>query len=164
MKLVILVAAFGLSLAQHNPHFKHGRTSIVHLFEWRWADIAAECERFLGPKGFGDVQISPPSENIVLDHPWRPWYQRYQPVSYKLCSRSGSESDLKNMISRCNKVGVNVYAAGGEGTHSACGSWFSTGKEDFPSVPYSYLDFNDNKCHTSNSEIQNYNDKYQVIM
>uniref|UniRef100_A0A3Q1ENW4 alpha-amylase n=1 Tax=Acanthochromis polyacanthus TaxID=80966 RepID=A0A3Q1ENW4_9TELE len=107
MKLVILLAVFGLSLAQHNPHFKHGRTSIVHLFEWRWADIAAECERFLGPKGFGGVQISPPSENIVLDHPWRAWYQRYQPVSYKLCSRSGSENDLKDMISRCNKVGVN---------------------------------------------------------
>ncbi|XP_051804016.1 alpha-amylase-like [Acanthochromis polyacanthus] len=172
MKLVILLAVFGLSLAQHNPHFKHGRTSIVHLFEWRWADIAAECERFLGPKGFGGVQISPPSENIVLDHPWRAWYQRYQPVSYKLCSRSGSENDLKDMISRCNKVGVNVYAdviinhmsgsGGGEGTHSACGSWFSATKEDFPSVPYSYLDFNDNKCHTSNGEIQNYNDKYQV--
>ena len=30
---------------------------IVHLFEWKWADIAAECENFLAPKGFGGVQV-----------------------------------------------------------------------------------------------------------
>ena len=57
MKFFILVALFGLSLAQHTPHFKQGRTSIVHLFEWRWTDIAAECERFLGPNGFAGVQV-----------------------------------------------------------------------------------------------------------
>ena len=57
MKLFILVAMFRLGLAQHDPHTKHGRTAIVHLFEWRWADIAAECERFLGPNGFGGVQV-----------------------------------------------------------------------------------------------------------
>lgn len=64
MKLLILVALFGLSLAQHNPHTKHGRTAIVHLFEWRWADIAAECERFLGPNGFGGVQVR------MAEHRW----------------------------------------------------------------------------------------------
>jgi alpha-amylase len=26
-------------------------TTIVHLFEWTWNDIAAECEAFFGPKG-----------------------------------------------------------------------------------------------------------------
>ncbi|XP_077954803.1 alpha-amylase-like [Gasterosteus aculeatus] len=172
MKLLILVALFGLGLAQHNPNTKHGRTSIVHLFGWRWADIAAECERFLGPNGFGGVQISPPTENIVVNSPWRPWWQRYQPVSYKLCSRSGSESELRDMITRCNNVGVNIYSdivinhmcgvGRGEGTHSACGTWFSSDREDFPSVPYSQLDFNDYKCKTSNGNIQNYGDANQV--
>ncbi|CAI5640198.1 unnamed protein product [Oreochromis niloticus] len=172
MKLFILMALFGLGLAQHNPQFKNGRTSIVHLFEWRWADIAQECERFLGPKGFGGVQISPPNEHIVLGIPWRPWYQRYQPVSYNLCSRSGSEAELKDMITRCNKVGVNIYvdtvinhmcgSGGGTGTHSSCGSWFDATNEDFPSVPYSYLDFNDYKCKTGSGEIENYGDIYQV--
>lgn len=57
MKLFVLVALFGLSFAQHNPNARDGRTAIVHLFEWRWADIAAECERFLGPKGFAGVQV-----------------------------------------------------------------------------------------------------------
>jgi len=32
----------------------------VHLFEWRWTDIQAECENVLGPAGFKAVQISPP--------------------------------------------------------------------------------------------------------
>lgn len=57
MNLFILVALFGLGVTYHDPHFKDNRTSIVHLFEWRWADIAAECERFLGPNGFGGVQV-----------------------------------------------------------------------------------------------------------
>ncbi|KAG5285029.1 hypothetical protein AALO_G00033270 [Alosa alosa] len=106
MKLLILTALLGLCAAQHNPHTKHGRTAIVHLFEWRWADIAAECERYLGPNGFGGVQISPPHESIVVNSPWRPWWERYQPISYNLCSRSGNENELRDMIARCNNVGV----------------------------------------------------------
>ena len=66
MKLFILVALFGLGLAQHNPNLKHGRTAIVHLFEWRWADIAAECERFLGPNGFGGVQVCMAEHRIAF--------------------------------------------------------------------------------------------------
>jgi len=58
MKLLILATLIGLSFAQFNPNTQSGRTAIVHLFEWRWADIAAECERFLGPKGFGGVQVT----------------------------------------------------------------------------------------------------------
>lgn len=34
-----------------------GRTTIVHLFEWKWRDVADECERFLAPKRFGGVQV-----------------------------------------------------------------------------------------------------------
>uniref|UniRef100_A0A673KDS1 alpha-amylase n=1 Tax=Sinocyclocheilus rhinocerous TaxID=307959 RepID=A0A673KDS1_9TELE len=109
MKLLIVAALVGLCLAQHNPNTKHNRTSIVHLFEWRWADIAEECERYLAPNGYGGVQISPPSESVVVSNPWQPWWQRYQPVSYNLCSRSGTEAELKDMITRCNNVGVNIY-------------------------------------------------------
>uniref|UniRef100_A0A671RYL4 Alpha-amylase n=2 Tax=Sinocyclocheilus anshuiensis TaxID=1608454 RepID=A0A671RYL4_9TELE len=172
MKLLIVAALFGLCLAQHNPNSKHNRTSIVHLFEWRWADIAEECERYLAPNGYGGVQISPPSESILVTNPWHPWWQRYQPISYNLCSRSGIEEELKDMITRCNNVGVNIYvdavinhmcgAAGGEGTHSSCGSYFKANKEGFPSVPYSSWDFNDDKCKTAKEEIENYNDIFQV--
>jgi len=34
-----------------------GRTVIVHLFSWKWTDIARECEDFLGPKQFCGVQV-----------------------------------------------------------------------------------------------------------
>ncbi|HEV3190159.1 MAG TPA: hypothetical protein VGY54_06655, partial [Polyangiaceae bacterium] len=30
----------------------------VQLFKWRWKDVATECMTFLGPNGFGAVQIS----------------------------------------------------------------------------------------------------------
>ena len=34
------------------------------------------------------------------------WWQRYQPVSYLMQSRSGSEAEFKDMVKRCNNVGV----------------------------------------------------------
>ncbi len=34
------------------------------------------------------------------------WWQRYQPVGYFLNSRSGSESEFFEMVSRCNAVNV----------------------------------------------------------
>src|SRR5215217_5378630 len=84
------------------------RTVFVHLFEWKWTDIAQECERFLGPKGFAGIQISPPEEHIVA--PGNPWWERYQPVSYKLDSRSGTRAELADMVKRCKVVGVDIYA------------------------------------------------------
>ncbi|KAL7984868.1 hypothetical protein Chor_003438 [Crotalus horridus] len=106
MWILILLAGLELCWAQYNPNTLPGRTSIVHLFEWRWNDIALECERYLAPNGFGGVQISPPNENLIITTPWRPWWERYQPISYKLCTRSGSESEFKDMVNRCNNVGV----------------------------------------------------------
>ena len=68
------------------------RTAFVHLFEWKWTDIARECETYLGPAGFAAVQVSPPSEHAVLGG--APWYQRYQTVSYELTTdrRTGKTS------------------------------------------------------------------------
>lgn len=54
--LVSMIAAYDANSHQ-NPHFVRGHIGIVHLFEWKWKDIALECERFLGPKGFGGVQV-----------------------------------------------------------------------------------------------------------
>jgi alpha-amylase len=36
--------------AQKNPNVVDGRSGIVHLFEWKFSDIADECERFLASK------------------------------------------------------------------------------------------------------------------
>ncbi|MDI1476080.1 alpha-amylase family protein [Polyangium sp. y55x31] len=84
------------------------RDVVVHLFEWRWADIARECESYLGPAGFAAVQVSPPSEHAVLSG--HPWWERYQTVSYALDrSRSGTLAEFQDMVSRCEAVGVHIH-------------------------------------------------------
>lgn len=52
--------------AYHDPYWWSGRSVMVHLFEWKWTDIANECERFLAPNGYAGVQISPPNENAIV--------------------------------------------------------------------------------------------------
>ncbi len=79
----------------------------VHLFEWKWTDIATECETVLGPAGFTAVQISPPQEHSIV--PSHDWSERYQPVSYNLeHSRSGTGPEFMDMVNRCNTVGVGI--------------------------------------------------------
>ncbi len=121
----------------------------VHLFEWRWSDIARECEVFLGPRGYKGIQISPPSEHAIIRSASQffPWWQRYQTVSYKLDqSRSGTGAELTDMVNRCKAVGVDIYAdvvinhmTAGSGTGSA-GSVYT--KYSYPAVPYTQIDFN----------------------
>lgn len=158
--LAALVAHLQFASAQWDPHFKDGRQVIVHLFEWKWDDIADECERFLGPNGFAGVQVSPPNENSVIGN--RPWWERYQPVSYILVTRSGNREQFERMVQRCNNVGVRIYvdavinhmsATGGVGT---AGSQSNPGGKSFPAVPYSSFDFN------PDCEIYDYTNAEQV--
>jgi alpha-amylase len=80
----------------------------VHLFEWKWTDVAAECEGVLGPHGFKAVQVSPPQEHILATG--FPWWQRYQPVSYSIeRSRSGTRAQFVDMVQRCKTAGVDIY-------------------------------------------------------
>ena len=134
------------------------RTAFVHLFEWKWADIAHECEAWLGPKGFAAVQISPPQDHLVVAegaHKY-PWWQRYQPVSYRLESRSGTRAQLQEMISRCNQVGVKVYAdvvinhmAGIDQSNGvgSGGCSFDPRTRQYPCVPYGPDDFHEPPCN-----------------
>jgi alpha-amylase len=129
-------------------------STFVHLFEWRWQDVATECETFLGPKGFAAVQVSPPNEHINVSQ----WWARYQPVSYVLDSRGGNRAQFIDMVQRCDAVGVKIYVdavvnhmAAGSGTGTS-GSTF--GNKYFPN--YSPQDF-----HTT-CAISDYNNRYQV--
>ena len=80
----------------------------VHLFEWKWTDIATECENVLGPAGYDMVQVSPPQEHS-LEPPSYPWSERYQPVSYSIAqSRSGTQAEFVDMVNRCDAVGVGI--------------------------------------------------------
>ncbi|MDB9525033.1 alpha-amylase family protein [Oscillatoria sp. CS-180] len=134
---------------------------IVHLFEWTWDDIAQECEAFLGPQGYHAVQISPPQEHIVAAEQGFPWWQRYQPVSYQLVSRSGDRAQLRNMVQRCRTAGVEIYAdavinhmAALDNTIGSAGTKFS--RYDYPGL-YQSEDFN--PCRRP---ITNYQDAEQV--
>ncbi len=81
----------------------------AHLFEWKWTDVATECEQVLGPAGFTAVQISPPEEHSVQP-PSYTWSERYQPVSYSIArSRSGTGAEFADMVQRCHAVGVGIY-------------------------------------------------------
>jgi alpha-amylase len=42
---------------QKDSNSSLNRNTAVHLFEWKWTDIANECERFLGPYGYSGVQV-----------------------------------------------------------------------------------------------------------
>ncbi|HEY2804481.1 MAG TPA: alpha-amylase family protein [Gemmatimonadales bacterium] len=80
----------------------------VHLFDWKWKDIANECEQVLGPAGFKAVQVSPPQEHSIT--PSHDWSERYQPVSYSIAkSRSGTDVEFIDMVNRCKAVGVGIY-------------------------------------------------------
>lgn len=52
-----LCISIGFLEATKDPNAASGRQTAVHLFEWKWSDIASECERFLGPYGYAGVQV-----------------------------------------------------------------------------------------------------------
>lgn len=143
------------------------RTVFVYLFEWGWEDVASECEAFLGPKGFAAVHVTPPHEHRLVAG--RPWYERYQLVSYQLESRSGTRSQFANMVSRCKRAGVDVYVDAvlnhttgvlepGQTETGFAGSRF--GRYDYPGT-YSPADFH--ACdRNGNNDIQNFQDRYEV--
>jgi alpha-amylase len=148
------------------------RTVFVHLFEWKWTDIAQECETFLGPKGFSAVQVSPPNEHIrPQDAPDLAWWVRYQPVSYQLESRSGSRAEFIDMVQRCGAVGVGVYVdavinhmTGGESGVGTAGTRYT--HYEYPDLDgtgryaYGYQDFH--HCGRPFDDIGNYGDAWEV--
>lgn len=107
--------------------------------------------------------MSPVNENLIVKN--RPWWERYQPISYIIGSRSGNEAEFLSMSQRCNAAGVRVYVdiilnhmaadAPAPATGTA-GSSAHPSTLDFPAVPYSSLDF-----HPACS-ISDWNDPVQV--
>ncbi|KAG9246794.1 glycoside hydrolase superfamily [Calycina marina] len=103
-----------LTAAQNT--FKNGQKgAIAELYGWPWVDVGKECQ-FLGKAGYMGVKVWPPNEHVwtsdlyEIDRQFRPWYLVYQPVSYRLRSRSGTRDELRAMIQSCRAAGVRVYA------------------------------------------------------
>ncbi|MGZ0145961.1 alpha-amylase [Kribbella sp. WER1] len=143
------------------------RDVIVQLFEWNWNSVARECGQVLGPKGYGAVQVSPPQEHVVLPGSGYPWWQDYQPVSYKLDgTRRGTRAQFVAMVNSCHAAGVKVYVdsvinhmtGGSSGGTGSAGSTYS--HYDYPGT-YQTQDFH--HCgRNGNDDIVNYNDRWEV--
>ncbi|GGM57543.1 alpha-amylase [Longimycelium tulufanense] len=141
-----------------------GSDVIVQLFQWNWASVARECRDFLGPRGYGAVQVSPPQEHVVM--PGFPWWQDYQPVSYRLDTRRGDRDAFASMVRACHGAGVKVYVdavlnhmTGQEdpGVGSA-GSSYS--HYEYPGL-YGYEDFH--HCgRNGDDNIVDFRDRYEV--
>ncbi|GAB3814446.1 hypothetical protein GCM10028820_10410 [Tessaracoccus terricola] len=157
LTLVALIAS--LTPAQKAAAEAPGpKDTIAVMFSWTWKAIAEECTSTLGPAGYGYVQTSPPQEHVLGGE----WWTYYQPVSYELESRLGTEAEFKQMIDTCNEAGVGVIvdavinhmsgqSAGGTG-------WAGTefGHYDYPGL-YSDADF-----HSCRRDIANYQDRWEV--
>jgi alpha-amylase len=138
----------------------------AHLFMWPWQDVARECRDVLGPAGYGAVQVSPPEEHVELPASGYPWWESYQPVSYKLSSRFGDSRDFAAMVHACHRAGVRVYvdavinhmtgqASGGTGSGGTTYGYY-----DYPGL-YGYADFH--HCgRNGNDNIVNWSDRWEI--
>ncbi|KAF8528372.1 glycoside hydrolase [Hysterangium stoloniferum] len=134
---------------------------IVQMFEWSWDSIASECTNFLGPAGYGFVQVSPPAEHVTGPQ----WWTDYQPVSYILTSKRGNRQQFANMITTCHSVGVKVIAdtilnhmAGSDSGIGVAGSNYT--HYAYPGI-YQVQDFH--HCGLEpGDEIINYNNRLEV--
>ncbi|WIM94203.1 carbohydrate-binding module family 20 domain-containing protein [Actinoplanes oblitus] len=149
----------------------------ANLWEWNFRSIAAACTNQLGPAGYGAVQVAPPQESVTLatsSDGAHPWWEVYQPVSYHIAGRLGSQAEFTSMVTACHNAGVRVYVdavinhmAGKNNTVTSGygGSTFSPGGYSYPAVPYSYGDFhhpNDGYCADDDGEIDDYNNAAEV--
>ncbi|KAL7040556.1 hypothetical protein ACKWTF_000444 [Chironomus riparius] len=152
----LLLFSFALSSfgAYTDPHWWSGRSAMVHLMDWRWVDIANECESFLAPNGYAGVQVSPANEYNVFDDD-RSWMERYGPVSYILTTRSGNEAAFADMTRRCNAVGVRIYVdvvvnhMTGSGRLGSAGNIADPPNRNYPGVPFTAEHFNPS-CNINN--------------
>lgn len=160
---VFLRGEYGQASARIPKSDPAPRTVFVQLFEWPWQDVARECETVLGPAGIAAVQVSPPQEH--LDWPGSPWWERYQPVSYEINSRAGDARQFQDMIKRCKRVNVDVYADAVINHMAGMASGFGFGGTPFEHHRYPGLyeaqDFH--KCgRNGNDDILNFLDPWEV--
>jgi len=103
---IFAFAALVLSMPYAGLTQPQNKAVIAQMFEWTWDSVAAECTNFLGPAGYGFVQLSPAQEHVQGPQ----WWTDYQPVSYLLISKRGNRTQFQNMITTCHAAGVKVIA------------------------------------------------------
>jgi alpha-amylase len=122
------------------------------LFQWSFDRVATECATVLGPKGYGFVEVSPASEHVQGGQ----WWTSYQPVSYRIAGRLGTESQFRNMVNTCHAAGVKVIADAVV-NHMSAGSGTGTGGTGYSKYTYPgfYGDQDFHSCRTSISDYRN---------
>jgi alpha-amylase len=137
---------------------------IANLWEWNWDSVASECTDVLGPAGYGAVQVAPPEESLKQSSYY--WWDVYQPYSYGLNSRFGSQAKFAAMISACHKAGVKVYTdAVINHTAAQTGTGYNgtTITDKYTTPNWSRGDYHDSsQCPTSDLTIQDYSNLTQV--
>ena len=106
MACATLVAVPHMAQAQPEAQTNAKKDVQVIAFQQTWNTVAKECTSTYGPEDVAYVEVSPPQESIQGTQ----WWTSYQPVSYKLDSKLGTEAEFKNMIKQCNAVGVDIIA------------------------------------------------------
>ena len=137
-----------------------GDDVIANLWSWNWTSVAAECTDVLGPAGYAAVWVAPPHESLA--EPSGAWWDLYQPFSYQLSGRLGSESDFAAMASACNAAGVKVYTDAVINHTAAIGGTGYAGtqiSDKYQPPMYERADYNVDIC---DREISNYDDKWEV--
>jgi alpha-amylase len=130
LALTLPAGAAGLNA----PNPLNPRDTSVQLFHWKWNDVARECKTFLGPQGFGAVQVSPPTAAANRGA----WWDIYQPVNHQsFTSKMGNLAEFENMIAACHRAGVRVYADVVV-NHMAAESGSATDGSKFDSATLSY--------------------------
>ncbi|KAI1783512.1 glycoside hydrolase [Ganoderma leucocontextum] len=137
------------------------KTVIIQMFEWTWDSVAAECTNFIGPAGYGFVQVSPPQEHVTGDQ----WWTDYQPVSYILTSKRGNRDQFASMIATCHDSGVGVivdtiwnHMTGSDNGTGFAGSSYT--HYVYPGI-YQYQDFH--HCGLEpGDDIVNYDNRVEV--
>ena len=133
--------------------------SVIQLFEWTFSSVAKECKR-LGEEGWVAVQLSPVNAHLVLapdnidnfnigesvlDRPIYPWWQRYQPASYEIKSRSGTEAELRAATMECARHGIQIWVELGMNSMNAAPCCDIPGPLDYPTCDGFFSD-NSKSC------------------
>ena len=100
--------------------------TILHCFDWRYADITSELES-IAKAGFTSIQISPAQsdlpdltghhgfttidgEEVPITFEGTPWYWAYDANELKFCNDNvfNNREDLETLCSEAEKYGINI--------------------------------------------------------
>ncbi len=127
-RMLSLSVALGLAMASSLSQ----AAVTVDLFQWKYDDVAKECEKVLAPKGVAAVLVASPVEKAAGSQ----WWRALTPVNFsKLTSPLGSEAAFRAMVNRCSDAGVSVYTDALL-NHMALGSGTGTAGSKFDSATY----------------------------